>query len=70
MAFTGVSVMDSFEPTIVMEHKAIIGGFKCLYWLVKNEQAHHTHYPRLLNLAELLGCDYFKKLKVKNTPKP
>ena len=64
MAFTGVSVMDSFEPTIVLGHEAIIGGFKCLYWLVKNEHAHHTNYPKLLSLAELLRCDYFKKLKV------
>ncbi|RXN12206.1 zinc finger protein 862-like [Labeo rohita] len=61
---SGVSVMDSFEPTVVVEHEAIIGGFKCLYWLVKNEKAHHTNYPKLLSLAELLGCDYFKKLKI------
>ncbi|KAK0134769.1 Zinc finger protein 862 [Merluccius polli] len=61
---SGVSVIDSFEPTIVLEHEAIIGGFKCLYWLVKNEIAHHTNYPKLLTLAELLGCDYFEKLKI------
>ncbi|XP_046907044.1 zinc finger protein 862-like isoform X3 [Hypomesus transpacificus] len=61
---SGVSVMDSFEPTIVLEHEAVIGGFKCLYWLVKNEKAHHTNYSKLLSLAELLGCDYFKKLKI------
>ncbi|XP_034075010.1 E3 SUMO-protein ligase KIAA1586-like [Gymnodraco acuticeps] len=47
-----------------MEHEAVIGGFKCLYWLVKNEIAHHTNYPKLLSLAQLLGCDYFEKLKV------
>ncbi|KAK5921451.1 hypothetical protein CgunFtcFv8_025156 [Champsocephalus gunnari] len=47
-----------------MEHEAVIGGFKCLYWLVKNEVAHHTNYPQLLSLAQLLGCDYFEKLKV------
>lgn len=59
--------MDSFEPTVVVEHEAVIGGFKCLYWLTKNEIAHHTNYSKLLGLAELLGCDYFRKLKVKQT---
>ncbi len=59
--------MESFEPTVVLEHVVIIGGFKCLYWLVKNELAHHTNYPKLLNLAELLGGDYFRKLKVNVT---
>ncbi|KAK1894428.1 Zinc finger protein 862 [Dissostichus eleginoides] len=61
---SGYSVMQAFEPTVIMEHEAVIGGFKCLYWLVKNEMAHHTNYPKLLSLAQLLGCDYFEKLKV------
>ena len=56
--------MSTFEPVIHLEHEAIIGGFKCLYWLIKNEMAHHTKYPKLLSLARLLGCDYFDKLKV------
>ncbi|KAK5925561.1 hypothetical protein CgunFtcFv8_018076 [Champsocephalus gunnari] len=54
--------MQAFEPTVIMEHEAVIGGFKCLYWLVKNEMGHHTNYPSCL--AQLLGCDYFEKLKV------
>lgn len=56
--------MHAFEPIVIMEHEAVIGGFKCLYWLVKNEIAHHTNYGKLLSLAQLLGCDYFLKLKV------
>lgn len=60
----GASVMTAFDPVINMEHDAILGGFKCLYFLTKREQAHHTNYPALLDLAKLLGCDYFKKLKV------
>ncbi|KAI4818899.1 hypothetical protein KUCAC02_004190 [Chaenocephalus aceratus] len=55
---SGYSVMQAFE------HEAVIGGFKCLSWLVKNKMAHHTNYPKLLSLAQLLGCDYFEKLKV------
>lgn len=60
----GSSVLVAFEPNVILEHEAVIGGFKCLYHLVKKEQAHHTNYSDLLDLAELLGCDYFKKLKV------
>ncbi|KAJ8364069.1 hypothetical protein SKAU_G00129000 [Synaphobranchus kaupii] len=40
--------MNAFEPVIFMEHETIIGGFKCLYWLVKNEISHHTNYSKLL----------------------
>lgn len=49
---------------VILEHEAVIGGFKCLYHLTKKEQAHHTNYADLLELAELLGCQYFEKLKV------
>lgn len=59
--------MDTFEPAVVVDHEEIIGGFMCLYWLIKNELAHHTNYPKLLSLAEVLGCNYFRKLKVKVT---
>ncbi|KAJ4945974.1 hypothetical protein JOQ06_023652, partial [Pogonophryne albipinna] len=61
---SGLSVVQAFEPNIVMEHEAIIGGFKCLYWLMKNEISHHNNYPKLLSLAQLLGCSYFAKLKL------
>ena len=57
--------MNSFEPIIIMEHEAVIGRFKCLYWLVKIEIAHHPNYGKLLSLAQLLGCDFFEKLKHK-----
>lgn len=50
-------MVAAFDPVIVLEHEAVIGGFI---------NAHHTNYPALLELAELLGCDHFKKLKVKN----
>ncbi|KAL7390376.1 hypothetical protein ABVT39_020024 [Epinephelus coioides] len=59
---SGISVMNAFEPTV--EHEAVIGGFKCFYWLIKNKLARHTNCPKLLSLAELLGCDFFRKLKI------
>ncbi|XP_077088343.1 uncharacterized protein LOC143740185 [Siphateles boraxobius] len=57
------SVLVAFEPVVVLEHEAVIGGFKCLYHTIKRKQPHHTNYPALLEFAEILGCDYFKKLK-------
>ncbi|XP_053286269.1 zinc finger protein 862 [Pleuronectes platessa] len=59
-----LSISEAFQPIVNMEHEAIIGGFKCLYWLVKHEIAHHTNYPALLDLADLLGCEYFSKLRI------
>ena len=51
----GLSVAAAFAPVINLEHEAIIGGFKCLYWLLKHGIAHHTKYGALLDLAKLLG---------------
>ncbi|KAI4795520.1 hypothetical protein KUCAC02_031358 [Chaenocephalus aceratus] len=63
----GSSVLVAFDPVITLEHEAVIGGFKCLYHLTKKEHAHHTNYADLLELAELLGCQYFEKLKIGKT---
>ncbi|KAL1251696.1 hypothetical protein QQF64_019492 [Cirrhinus molitorella] len=60
----GNTVLSSFEPTVVLEHEVVVGAFKCLYWLIKHEIAHHTNYSALLQLANLLGCTYFDKLNV------
>lgn len=35
LSFTGISGMDTFEPAVVVNHEEIIGGFMCLYWLIK-----------------------------------
>ncbi|CAL8275523.1 unnamed protein product [Arctogadus glacialis] len=59
----GSPVLVAFDPVIILEHEAVIGGFKYLYHLTIKEQAHHTNYADLLELAELLGCQYFEKLK-------
>ncbi|KAI4816336.1 hypothetical protein KUCAC02_008663 [Chaenocephalus aceratus] len=60
----GSAVLVAFDPVITLEHEAVIGGFKCLYHLTKKEHAHHTNYADLLELAELLGCQYCEKLKI------
>ena len=40
----GLSIAAAFEPVINMEHKTIIGGFKCLYWLLKHKIAHQLTF--------------------------
>ena len=57
-------IEKSFSDQISLEMKAAIGCLKCIYWLCKNEISHTTMYPNLLQLAEDLGCKYFKTLRV------
>ena len=40
----GFSITAALEPVNNMEHEAIIGGFKCLYWLLKHEIAHRLTF--------------------------
>ena len=40
----GLSIAAAFEPVINMEHETIIGGFKCLYWLLKHKIAHQLTF--------------------------
>ncbi|KAL3064913.1 hypothetical protein OYC64_001027 [Pagothenia borchgrevinki] len=61
---TGNTVLVSFEPTVVLEHEAVVGALNRLYWLIKHEITHHTNYPASLELANLLGCTYFDKLNI------
>lgn len=61
--FTGHTVRTAIEPVWTVEHEAVVSGFKRIYWLVKHEIAHYTNYPALLELSELLGCNYFAKPK-------
>lgn len=42
---SGNTIITSFEHTVVLEPEAVVGAFKCLYWLIKREKAHHTNYP-------------------------
>ena len=41
-----------------------MGAFKCLYWLAKEETAHHTKCSSMLELATSLGCSYLSLLEV------
>ena len=39
----GLSIATALGQVINVAHEAIIGGFKCLYWLLKHEICHHTN---------------------------
>jgi hypothetical protein len=43
---------------------SVISALKCLYWLVKEEVAHHTKFGSLLELAKSIGCPYLSELDV------
>ena len=57
-------VCACIEEQVSLERQAILGEFKCVYWLAKEETAHHTMFSSLLELGKSLGCAYFNKLEV------
>ncbi|KAI4793625.1 hypothetical protein KUCAC02_032599, partial [Chaenocephalus aceratus] len=53
---SGYSAMQAFEPTVIMEHEAVIGGFKCLYWLLKSDQRNNYQSHRIVDeMLEILA---------------
>ncbi|CAC5372510.1 unnamed protein product [Mytilus coruscus] len=63
VASQGQGIQAALDTHTSMETTALIGAFRCMYWLAKEEIAHTTHYPSLLELAKTLGCDYLNLLK-------
>ena len=52
------------EEQVSLQRQAVCGSLKCLYWLAKEETAHHTKFSSLLELGKSLGCTYFNELVV------
>ena len=48
-----------------LQRQAVLGAFKCMYWLAKEETAHHTKFISLLQLAKSLN-NSTAKLVIKN----
>ena len=46
-----LSITAAFGPVIKMELEAIIGGFKCLHWLLKHKIVH----PLTFNIDFMQG---------------
>ena len=49
------SIKDQMDS---IERRSMIGRFKCLYWLFKEQVPHTTHFESLLELIRSLGADY------------
>ena len=49
---------------VCLQRQTVKGALKCTYWLAKEEIAHYTKFPSLLNLGRFLGCFYLQELDV------
>ncbi|XP_076103623.1 zinc finger protein 862-like [Mytilus galloprovincialis] len=63
LAGKGQSIQSAVEHHTSLEKTALIGAFKIMYWLAKEEIPHTTHFASLLDLAKNLGCDYLNLLQ-------
>ena len=52
------------EEQVSLQKQTVQGAFKCMYWLAKEETAHHTKFSFLLQLAKSMGCSYFSELEI------
>ena len=52
------------EQQVALKRQAVMGVLKCLYWLAKEETAHHTKISSLLELSQSLGCSYLSELYI------
>ena len=60
-------IRSGLQEQISMKRMAVISALKCLYWLVKQEIAHHTKFSSLLELGKSIGCPYICELEVSKT---
>ena len=57
-------IRSALQEQLSMQCMGVISALKCLYWLVKEEVAHHTKFGSLLELAKSVGCPYLSELNV------
>ena len=57
-------IAASIEQQVSLQRQAVRGAFRYMYWLVKEELAHHTKFTSLLGLVKSLGCSYLPELEV------
>ena len=57
-------IRAAVEQQVALKRQAVIGALKCLYWLVREEAAHHTKFGSLLELGKSLGCSYLSELEL------
>ena len=59
-----LSAQVGLHSQVSLKNKAIIGALKCVYWLAKEETAHHTKFNSLINIGKSFGCFYLSELQV------
>ena len=55
-------IRQAFETQMTLNRSAMMAAMECLYWLVKSEIPHTTHYNSLLKAVEFMGCEPLKHL--------
>lgn len=62
------AVQNAFNPLLSVALVAIIGHFRCLYWLIK--YYHWPNYAASLHLGEILGWDLLQRPLPRFSPPP
>ena len=62
-------IRSALQEQVSMQCQAIISALKCIYWLVKEEVAHHTKFGSFLELPKSIGCPYLSELDVSKRAK-
>ena len=55
-------IEQAFQSQIALNRLAVKGAMQCLYWLVKSEVPHTSHYNSLVKAVEFMGCDHLRHL--------
>lgn len=55
-------IEQAFQSQITLNRSAVKVAMECLYWLVKSEIPHTTHYNSLVKAVEFMGCSQLKHL--------
>ena len=50
-------IEQAFQSQIALNRSAVKVAMECLYWLVKSEIPHTTHYYSLVKAVEFMGCN-------------
>lgn len=58
------NIAQAFTVVESAERRAMIGAFKCMYWLCKQEIPHTTNFTSLLQLGKNLGATYLNDMCV------
>ena len=64
-----LSVPETLGKPTDISADGMVQAFQCLYFLCKNDIAHTTNFPKLLNLTKLIGVDILGKIGKGNNAK-